>query len=258
VACRERTGFRRSAQPSQHRTGYSSAAEGRAGGVKGTVARAWDDDPPRRRTCRVTACTSRELPNSLPIRGLTGYRDRRYRTWTSRVAWAGCRQGHSGGQRRPRTRTIPPTSSTRRAARCPSPRPALRSRRPARRSASIIARRVPAVARVGSPTTPVRAMRLQSASGSSRSGIALVGSGTRSNRTASGFTGRPGEFQRLVLPRLAGLSPSAMAAATGLSAGYCASIRDGKRVPDVRHWAGFQLAGLQQARQAGDRDPGRV
>jgi predicted transport protein len=35
VACRERTGFRRSAQPSQHRTGYSSAADGRAGGVKG-------------------------------------------------------------------------------------------------------------------------------------------------------------------------------------------------------------------------------
>jgi len=48
----------------------------------------------------------------------------------------------------------------------------------------------------------------------------------------------------LILPRLTGLSPRELTDATGLSPGYCASIRDGKRVPDVRHWAVFQLAGL--------------
>src|SRR3954449_11335140 len=66
----------------------------------------------------------------------------------------------------------------------------------------------------------------------------------RAIEQGSGFTGRPSEFDRLILPRLAGASPTALAKATGLSPGYCASIRDGKRIPDVRHWAAFQLAGL--------------
>ena len=61
----------------------------------------------------------------------------------------------------------------------------------------------------------------------------------------SGFTGSPSEFRRLIVPRLEGVSPSTLAAATGLSPGYCAAIRDGKRIPDVRHWAAFQLAGLR-------------
>jgi CRISPR-associated endonuclease Cas1 len=69
-------------------------------------------------------------------------------------------------------------------------------------------------------------------------------SAKRTAEPGSGFTGRPSEFRRLILPRLAGLSPRELAAATGLSPGYCAAIRDGKRVPDVRHWAAFQLAGL--------------
>jgi CRISPR-associated endonuclease Cas1 len=66
----------------------------------------------------------------------------------------------------------------------------------------------------------------------------------RATGEGSGFTGRPSEFNRLIRPRLAGASPTALARATGLSPGYCASIRDGKRIPDVRHWAAFQLAGL--------------
>jgi hypothetical protein len=69
-----------------------------------------------------------------------------------------------------------------------------------------------------------------------------------SRGSGNGFTGRPSEFRRLVLPRLNGLSPSFLAAATGLSPGYCALIRDGKRVPSVEHWAAFQLAGLQETK----------
>lgn len=66
----------------------------------------------------------------------------------------------------------------------------------------------------------------------------------------SGFTGQPSEFRRLILPRLAGLQPRELARRTGLSAGYCAQIRDGKRVPDLRHWAAFHLAG-SNAKQSG-------
>jgi predicted nucleic acid-binding Zn ribbon protein len=66
----------------------------------------------------------------------------------------------------------------------------------------------------------------------------------RTAAEGSGFTGSPSEFRRLILPRLNGLSPSMLAAATGLSPAYCAAVRDGKRIPDVRHWAAFQLAGL--------------
>ena len=61
---------------------------------------------------------------------------------------------------------------------------------------------------------------------------------------ASGFTGHPSEFRRLIQPRLAGRRPSDLARATGLSPGYCAQVRDGQRVPHVRHWAAFQLAGF--------------
>lgn len=59
-----------------------------------------------------------------------------------------------------------------------------------------------------------------------------------------GFTGRPGEFQRLIVPSLARLRAADLAHATGLSAPYCAQIRAGKVVPHIRHWAAFQLAGL--------------
>jgi hypothetical protein len=61
----------------------------------------------------------------------------------------------------------------------------------------------------------------------------------------SGFGSSPSAFVRLVLPRIAGVSPRELAVATGLSRGYCTSIRDGKRVPHRRHWAALQLAGLQ-------------
>ena len=54
----------------------------------------------------------------------------------------------------------------------------------------------------------------------------------------------PSELRRLILPRSAGVRPVELAQATGLSRGYCAQIRDGKRVRHVRHWAAFQLAGL--------------
>jgi hypothetical protein len=60
-------------------------------------------------------------------------------------------------------------------------------------------------------------------------------------------------FVRLVLPRIQALSPRVLAAATGLSPGYCALIRDGKRIPHRRHWAALQLAGLR----AEDEDRGR-
>ncbi len=68
----------------------------------------------------------------------------------------------------------------------------------------------------------------------------------RPRDSAPGFTGRPSEFRRLILPRLAGAHPADLARATGLSRGYCAQIRDGKRVPHSRHWAAFQLAGLKR------------
>jgi CRISPR-associated protein Cas1 len=59
----------------------------------------------------------------------------------------------------------------------------------------------------------------------------------KASEPVSGFTGQPSEFRRLILPRLAGLPPRVLADKTGLSPGYCAQIRDGRRVPHVRHWA---------------------
>jgi CRISPR-associated protein Cas1 len=76
----------------------------------------------------------------------------------------------------------------------------------------------------------------------------------RSNQPASGFTGKPSEFRRLILPRLSGLAPRELARETGLSPGYCAQVRDGRRVPHVRHWAAFQLAGLKTNRQGAARE----
>jgi hypothetical protein len=67
----------------------------------------------------------------------------------------------------------------------------------------------------------------------------------RAASSGSGFTGTPSEFRRLILPRLATIAPRDLARETGLSRGYCARIRDGKRVPHVRHWAALQLVGLQ-------------
>ncbi len=73
-----------------------------------------------------------------------------------------------------------------------------------------------------------------------------------------GFTGAPSEFSRLILPRLSGLAPRQLARETGLSRGYCAQVRDGKRVPHVRHWAAFQLAGLHgQEQSLGGREVAR-
>jgi CRISPR-associated endonuclease Cas1 len=67
----------------------------------------------------------------------------------------------------------------------------------------------------------------------------------KATESVSGFTGQPSEFRRLILPKLAGIQPAALARATGLSPGYCAEIRDGKRVPHPRHWVALQLAGLE-------------
>jgi CRISPR-associated endonuclease Cas1 len=66
----------------------------------------------------------------------------------------------------------------------------------------------------------------------------------RRRDSGTGYTGHSSEFRRLILPRLAGTTPASLARATGLSRGYCAQIRDGKRVPHVRHWAVLQLVGL--------------
>jgi hypothetical protein len=68
----------------------------------------------------------------------------------------------------------------------------------------------------------------------------------KASPAGDGFTGRPSEFRRLILPRLAGIETGALVQATGLSAGYCAQIRDGRCVPHLRHWAAFQLAGLNR------------
>jgi CRISPR-associated endonuclease Cas1 len=65
---------------------------------------------------------------------------------------------------------------------------------------------------------------------------------------AGGYTGRPSEFRRLILPHLTHARPVDLARATGLSRGYCAQIRSGKRVPHVRHWAELHLAGLRRSR----------
>jgi hypothetical protein len=67
----------------------------------------------------------------------------------------------------------------------------------------------------------------------------------RQAASAGGFTGTPSEFRRLILPQLAGISPRDLSVATGLSRGYCAQVRDGRRVPHVRHWGAFQLVGLR-------------
>src|SRR6476646_185134 len=53
------------------------------------------------------------------------------------------------------------------------------------------------------------------------------------------------EFLRLIQPQLSEVAPSVLAEATGLSSGYCAQIRAGKRVPHTRHWATLHLAGLR-------------
>ncbi len=63
--------------------------------------------------------------------------------------------------------------------------------------------------------------------------------------TAPGFGSQPSAFRRLVLPRIQGVASSTLARATGLSPGYRALIRDGKRIPHPRHWSAFQLVGLQ-------------
>jgi hypothetical protein len=67
---------------------------------------------------------------------------------------------------------------------------------------------------------------------------------------AGGFGASPSAFNRLILPKLQGVAPAILATATGLSPGYCALIRAGKRIPHPRHWAALQLAGLQAADRA--------
>lgn len=66
-----------------------------------------------------------------------------------------------------------------------------------------------------------------------------------SSAEESGFGTAPSTFRRLVLPGIQGVSSSQLAQATGLSGGYCGLVRRGLRVPHPRHWAAFQLAGLQ-------------
>jgi CRISPR-associated endonuclease Cas1 len=48
-------------------------------------------------------------------------------------------------------------------------------------------------------------------------------------------------FRETILPRLAGVSLTAMRRATGLSRGYCSFIRKGKHVPHPRHWESLRL-----------------
>jgi hypothetical protein len=72
----------------------------------------------------------------------------------------------------------------------------------------------------------------------------------RAAEPTSGFGSSPSAFRRLVLPKIQSISSSQLAAATGLSPGYCALVRRGERVPAPHHWAAFQLAGLQAVKWA--------
>jgi hypothetical protein len=67
----------------------------------------------------------------------------------------------------------------------------------------------------------------------------------RAAEPTSGFGSSPSSFTRLVLPRIQSVNSSRLAAATGLSPGYCALVRRGERIPARRHCAALQLAGLQ-------------
>jgi hypothetical protein len=75
------------------------------------------------------------------------------------------------------------------------------------------------------------------------SGNAHAGRDRRSGG-GGGYTGYPSEFRRLILPTLIDIRAADLARATGLSPGYCAQTRDGRRMPHIRHWATLQLAGL--------------
>jgi hypothetical protein len=60
-------------------------------------------------------------------------------------------------------------------------------------------------------------------------------------------SGPPRPIVRLVLQRIQGVSSSRLATATGLSPGYCALVRSGKRIPHaviglLSGWQGFRLA----------------
>jgi hypothetical protein len=66
-----------------------------------------------------------------------------------------------------------------------------------------------------------------------------------SSPRAAGYGSHPSTFNRLILPQIGEVAPATLAAATGLSKGYCASIRAGKRIPHPSHWAALQLAGLR-------------
>jgi hypothetical protein len=66
-----------------------------------------------------------------------------------------------------------------------------------------------------------------------------------SSPRAAGYGRHPTTFNRLNLPHIREVAPATLAAATGLSQGYCASIRAGRRIPHPNHWAALQLAGLQ-------------
>jgi hypothetical protein len=54
------------------------------------------------------------------------------------------------------------------------------------------------------------------------------------------------DFVRNVLPKLSGVPLRAIAAATGLSEGYCSFVRRGLKTPHRRHWA--VLIGLASER----------
>ena len=71
---------------------------------------------------------------------------------------------------------------------------------------------------------------------------------------APGYTGHPSEFNRLIRPLLAGLSPALLADKTGLSKGYVAQIRDGRHTPHPRHWPALHQIGLDAKQQ---RPPGQ-
>jgi hypothetical protein len=80
-------------------------------------------------------------------------------------------------------------------------------------------------------------------------GVALV----QAKHTLTASTAQNSEFAKVWEQfarqwiRGLGIESGTLAHATGLSAGYCAQIRDGKRVPHVRHWATMQLLGLTRA-----------
>ena len=78
----------------------------------------------------------------------------------------------------------------------------------------------------------------------------------RETGTPSGFGTSPSAFKRLILPRIQGVSSSRLAAATGLSPGYCAlGPASGSRMLGTGPHCSLQVSRLSSERSAGECQP---